>query len=197
MRHASRILSLIALVSAVGMVEGATTCLHQPVAVVDLHKQWIGVWNLEEKVGSALSILASASSSCVSIDLSSNVIRDEDILTLIEILQSHNLMAKILGLNLSNNRLTWEGINLLIPLLASDKFQWLDVSANNMMIDDFRQLWEEISKAASCEVLRDQWAAKVVLLSRDYDPKRALLAQPFVDAHRRYYFSSTYLLEGE
>lgn len=198
MRDVSKILTLTALVSTLGMIDGAVVCLPQSVDV-DLHAQWIGIWNLEEKLNPALPTFTAASSPIVSINLSGNVIEDGDIPKVLDMIESHGLMARLSKLDLSNNRLTFESVKALIPLLASDKLQWLDLSINNLMFDDFTALWKEIDREAyrSCptdddasyQALRDQWAAKIVLLPRDSHIERFWLVQPFVDAHRRYYSS--------
>ncbi|QOL19543.1 hypothetical protein [Candidatus Bodocaedibacter vickermanii] len=198
MRDVSKILTFAALISTLGMVDGAAACLEQPVDV-DLHAQRIGLWNLEEKINPALSTFTAASSSIVSINLSDNVLRDEDIHKVLDMIESHGILARMSMLNLSNNRLTFAGVKALIPLLASENLQWLDLSINNLMVDDFTALWKEIDREAyracptdddaSYQALRDRWAAKVVLLQKDYHVERFCLAKPFVDAHRRYYFS--------
>ena len=198
MRDVSKILTFAALISTLGMVDGAAACLEQPVDV-DLHAQWIGIWNLEEKINPALPTFTAASSPIVSINLSGNVIEDGDIPKVLDMIESHGLMARLSKLDLSNNRLTFESVKALIPLLASEKLQWLDLSINNLMGDDFTALWEEIDREAyrtcptdddaSYQALRNLWAAKVVLLQKDHHIERFWLAQPFVDAHHRYYFS--------
>ncbi|MDP3641243.1 MAG: hypothetical protein Q8R43_02285, partial [Alphaproteobacteria bacterium] len=75
----------------------------------------------------------------------------------------------------------------------------LDLSINNLIVDDFIALWKEIDREAyrSCpegaessyEALRNQWAAKVVLLPKGYHTERFPLAKPFVNAHQQYYSS--------
>jgi hypothetical protein len=116
------------------------------------------------------------------------------------IINSHNLTRHLQKLDLSNNRLTLEGVKTLIPLLYSENFQWLDISLNNLMVDDFEGLWQAIESEAlrfsiintdteSYEVLRDKWANKVVLLPKNYTVDRFPLQTPFVSAHHRYYGS--------
>lgn len=198
MRDLSKILTFTALVCTLGTVEGATKCLRSEPVNIDLHDQRIGLWNLEEKINPALSTPSTDSSARVSINLSGNLIEDGDIPKLLGMLESHGLMSRLSVLDLSNNRLKFEGVKALILLLASDRLQWLDVSINNLMVDDFIKLWEEIDREAyracldddsSYQKLRDQWAAKVVLLPKDYHTERFPLAKPFVDAHQRYYSS--------
>lgn len=198
MRGVSKILTLTALVSTLGMVDGAAICLQQPVDV-DLHSQRIGLWNLEKMIDPALPTPKAASSETVSINLSDNMIEDGDVLKLLVMLESHGIMLRLQVLNLSNNHLTFEGVKALIPLLASDELKWLDLSINNLMVDDFPKLWEEIDREAyrsspddngsSYEEIRDRWAAKIVLLPQNYHIERFSLAKPFADAHQKYYFS--------
>lgn len=196
MRYLSKVLTSTALLSVVGIVNGAIGI--KPMDI-DLHQQRIGLWNLEEKIDPALPKPSSTSEEIISINLSGNVIADEDVPKILGMLESHDLMTRVSKLDLSNNRLKFEGVKALIPLLASKNLKWLNLSINNLMVNDFIQLWEEIDREAyrsfledsesSYESIRDQWAAKVVLLPKDYNTDRFPLAEPFVDAHQRYYFS--------
>lgn len=199
MKDLSKLLTLTALVSTLGIVEGASLCLQQPVDI-DLHSKRIGIWNLEETINPALPSPTPTSSEIVSINLSGNMIMDGDIQKLLGMLESHGLKSRLSMLDLSDNRLRFEGVKALLPLLDSDNLQWLVLSINNLMVDDFIQLWKEIDMAAysmavaedresSYESIRDQWAAKVVLLPKGYHLERFPLAKPFVDAHQRYYSS--------
>lgn len=199
MSNMSKALTFTTLMGTFEMIDGATACLKKPVDI-DLHSQRIGIWNLEEKINPVLPIHSISSSEIFSINLSGNVIMDRDIPKLLDMFKSYNLMSRLSVLDLSNNRLKFEGVKALIPLLASDNLKWLDLSVNNLMVDDFIQLWEEIEREvyryypsgddiSSYIDLRDHWAAKVVLLPKDYHPERFPLAKPFVDAHRQYYAS--------
>lgn len=192
MRFLSKVLTSTAVLGVVGVVNGAIGI--QPTDI-DLHQQRIGIWNMEEKVGAALPI--PTDSEVFSINLSDNSLRDSDVATLMEMIGVHNLTNHVRSLNLSNNRLTLEGVKRLIPLLCSAQLQWLDVSINNLMVDDFHTLWELIEREArrisiieeipSYENLRDQWASKVVLLPESYNVERFLLPSAFARAHQQYY----------
>ena len=198
MSNLSKVLTFTSLVCTFGMVNGATACLKKPVNI-DLHDQRIGIWNLEEKINPILPICAIDSSEMFSINLSGNVIMDGDIPKFLGMLKSYDLISRLSVLDISNNRLKFEGVKALIPLLASENLKWLDLSINNLMVDDFIQLWEEIDREAyrcypdgsesSYMTLRDGWASKVILLPKNYHPERFPLAKPFVDAHQQYYSS--------
>ena len=192
MRFLSKILTSTAVLGVLGVVNGAIGI--QPTDI-DLHHQRIGIWNMEEKVGTALP--TPTDSEVFSINLSDNSLRDSDVATLMEMIGGHNLTNSVRSLNLSNNRLTLEGVKMLIPLLCSAQLQWLNVSINNLMVDDFRTLWELIEREArrisiieeipSYEKLRDQLASKVVLLPESYTVERFFLPSAFVSAHQQYY----------
>ncbi len=165
--------------------------------VVDLHQQRIGCWNIQEKVAPALAN-CTLENSQFSLDLSDNFITDDDVSTLVAVLS--DCKQNLRELNLSNNRLTIEGIKAFVPLLRSEKLQWLNLSINNIGVSDFSTLWKAIDSYAyrmaivedlgSYETLRDQMASKVVLLQGDYHTDRFPLAPPFVSAHQGYYDST-------
>jgi hypothetical protein len=196
MKYLSRVLiSSILLASTVEIIQGAFGI--KPTDI-DLHQQRIGLWNIEEKVNPALPFRSQTSAALFTINLSDNTIMDEDILKLISMIESHNIISQLQTLNLSNNRLTLAGVRALIPLLGQENFKWLDVSINNLMVSDFHQLWEDIERHArrvsiiedlgNPEELRDTWAAKVVLLPSSYTVvERFALQPPFVSAHKQYY----------
>lgn len=181
-------------VGTLGVAHG-TAKVQMPTAI-DLHNQRIGVWNIEEKISPSLLAIP-ASAELFSINLSDNTIVDEDVMKLIGMMESHNLLPHLQKLDLSNNRLTLEGVKALIPLLRNKNFQWLDISINNLMVSDFHQLWEEIERYAhrisiteeieTTEKLRNLWASKVVLLPKNYTVERFALQLPFVCAHKEYY----------
>ena len=115
-------------------------------------------------------------------------------------IESYNDFATHLSiLNLSNNRLTFEGAKNLIPLLGFEQLRWLDISINNLNVSDFYNFLEEIETQAhrmiiledlslSEEVLRDQLAEKVVLLPENYTVERFFEPEsPFMKAHNQYY----------
>jgi hypothetical protein len=195
MRYLSRVLTSTALLSAIGIVDGAI--IMQP-NDIDLHQQRIGILNIEERVGTSLP--KSSDSRPFTLNLSDNTITDADVSKLVGTIDSHSLIGYLQKLDLSNNRLTLEGVTTLVPLLCSENFQWLDISINNLMVDDFQSLWQAIESEAlrvsiiseyteSFEALRDKWASKVVLLPKNYTVDRFPLQLPFVNAHRRYYGS--------
>jgi hypothetical protein len=195
MKYLSKVLISSTLASTVGITHGAFGI--KPTDI-DLHQQRIGLWNIEEKVNPALPLRSPTSSALFTINLADNTIMDEDILKLMGMIESHNLMSHLQELNLSNNRLTLDGVRALIPLLSQENFKWLDVSINSLMVSDFQQLWEDIERYArrvsiiedleNPEELRDKWAAKVVLLPSRYTVvERFALQPPFVSAHKQYY----------
>ena len=197
MRDLSKVLASTALLSVGGIVNGAAIDIQPPINI-DLHQQRIGLWNLEEKIDPALPKPSPTSEEIISINLSENVITDEDISKILGMLESHGLMTRLAKLDLSNNRLKFEGVKALIPLLASENLKWLDLSINNLMVNDFQQLWEDIERyarrlsiiedLANPEELRDKWAAKVILLPSSYTVvERFALQPPFVSAHKQYY----------
>ena len=109
---------------------------------IDLHHQWIGMWNLGEKVVHALP--SPKLDEIFILNLSDNQITDEDIPALASMIESYNFKPHLQILNLSNNRLTLEGAKELIPLLRSEQLKWLDISINNLGVSDLRDLWNEI-----------------------------------------------------
>jgi|GEM_PF-5695384 len=161
-------------ISTLGIVHG-TAKVQEP-TFINLHNQRIGVWNIEEKVAPRLPSVPT-STELFSLDLSDNTIVDEDVTEIMGMIESRNLLQHLQKLDLSNNRLTLEGVKALIPLLKNKNFQWLDISTNNLVVSDLHQLWEEIEKYANrvsiieeigtTEGLRDLWASKVVLLPRN------------------------------
>ena len=193
MRCILKILILITI-NNVGLSYGSS--IINPITI-DLHDQRIGIWNIEEKVE---PILPNPTAGEVFIlDLSNNIISDLDISTIVSMIELHDLTARLEVLNLSNNRLTLEGVKELIPLLRLEQLKWLDISINNLNVPDFEDLWEEIETQArttiiiedlsvSEEYLRDQWAQKVVFLPKSYTVERFFsLESPFAKAHREYY----------
>ena len=166
------------------------------VITIDLRNQWIGMWNIGEKVGRGLPLPKSVE--IFILNLSDNQITDEDIPALMSIIESNNFKPHLKILNLSNNRLTLEGAKELIPLLRSEQLKWLDISINNLGVSDLQDLWSEIETQARrttileeltvpLEEMRDLWASKVILLPSEYTVERFPLSLPFVNAHKQYY----------
>ena len=166
------------------------------VITIDLRNQWIGMWNIGEKVGRGLPL--PKSEEIFILNLSDNQITDEDIPALMSIIESNNFKPHLKILNLSNNRLTLEGAQELIPLLRSEQLKWLDISINNLGVSDLQDFWSEIETQARrttileeltvpLEEMRDLWASKVILLPSEYTVERFPLSQPFVNAHKQYY----------
>ena len=126
MRCILKILILITI-NNVGLSYGSS--IINPITI-DLHDQRIGIWNIEEKVE---PILPNPTAGEVFIlDLSNNIISDLDISTIVSMIELHDLTARLEVLNLSNNRLTLEGVKELIPLLRLEQLKWLDISINNL-----------------------------------------------------------------
>jgi len=195
MTYLSKFLILLALVIPIKIANGATFVEHSQSRTIDLHDQKIGLWNIEDKVAPQFS--ESFTSGSVILDMSGNMLADQDVDTLMGMFESYKLIPHLQTLNLSNNHLTLTGVTALIPLLRLKQLEWLDISINKLVVDDFLALWDAIDmealkvsineSAGQHEKLRDNWAAKVVLLPKNYHVERFALPKPFVTAHMQYY----------
>lgn len=85
-----------------------------------------------------------ATKKSVKINLSNNYLTDDVISNLIRAFQQTHTLFKIHTLDITNNRITANGLKTLIPLLLSSKFQWLVAPINCFNIDGISQIVEAI-----------------------------------------------------
>lgn len=161
--------------------------------MMDFHSQGIYFGNVDSKIDQIDSSLEEKRPSLYSVDLSDNNLDDTCLEALAEILTRTENISRIEEINLTNNRISLNGLQLLSPLLLSKNFKRLIIPINSLDmrdISEFLHTLESLIKKqmdSSKHSLFIEVASKIIWLPESYDFDHLPLTEFSREAHKKYY----------
>lgn len=163
---------------------------------MDFHSQGIYFGNIDSKIDQIDSSLEEKRPSLYSVDLSDNNLDDTCLETLADILTRPENINRIEELNLTNNRISLGGLQLLSPLLLSKNFKRLVIPINSLDMRDISEFLHslEVSIKRQTDPLKQnishlfqEAASKIIWLPESYDFDHLPLTDFSREAHKNYY----------
>lgn len=160
---------------------------------VDLHHKTINFSNYDEKLRPIEELDLH---NTYMIDLSDNYIDDEVVEVLLKLLQGSKLTNHLQALDLSNNRISREGLLMLLPLVQEETFKWLIVPINCLDMSDIGAFMHALKERArsiapereiTADILALEWMKKIVWLPESYDLDSLPLDEELKASHKAYY----------
>jgi Leucine Rich repeat len=186
---------LLLLFSSVCVVSfGATEVTRSSeIDTVDLHHQTINFSNCDEKMRPIEELDLRKT---YKIDLRDNYIDDEVVESLVKLLESSKLIYHLQALDLSNNRISREGLLMLMSLVQEETFQWLVIPINCLDVSDVGAFMHALKEKArsiapergiASDILALEWVRKIIWLPESYDLDSLPLEEEVKASHRAYY----------
>ena len=163
---------------------------------IDFHRQGIYFGNIDSKIEQMDSSLEERRPSLYAVDLSDNNLDDTCLETLADILTRPENINRIEELNLTNNRISLSGLQLLSPLLLSKNFKRLVIPINSIDMRDISEFLHSLDASIKRQIdplkqnvalLFQETASKIIWLPESYDFDHLPLTDFSREAHKNYY----------